>query len=759
MSEIVIGAVLSIVISAVVAVAQYALRSRPEDKIESYSGPRERQFQQGGSNYGTQIPIVLGRARLPGNLVWQSRVNEVEHKSSETVNQSNGKDDFQSTTTAYTYTYHCDFAVQICQGPITGIGKIWMDKQLVYSNVNSEPSIPFASGAFTVYYGTSSQVLPGSLPTSYRDTVIIFFENFNLTTFYNRMPVIEVEVLNNGDGVISQTVGIVTGAYIIEDICRRAGLGTDDFYISNIDSEFNGFVTTSGSLSDSLSMVVSASQAISIYSDDKIKFIGRANDVVVQIATGELRYTNSDEGEDNPLLLISREDAASLPSAVTVTCYDTDRDHDSTPQTSRISDPRFINEASITMPLGMTATQCARLSEIFLYSSWQERISYAFSLGPKYLYLEPGDVIQVEHDGQYITMMIRTIEYGANSVLKVSANSYSKGALQSTKTGAVFVTIKPENPPVTNTVFQYFNAPIITEDENKAGIWVFVNGDLPAYWYYTELYYSYDAVNFYFLKVLQGRGSFGSALTALADADPRLIDYQNTVDILINYGQLTSVAINDAIADPKVNLFFIGDELVQAATITLIAENTYRLSDLLRGRFGTEHYTDSHAIDEKIGAYSSANYVELNKDNDFNVPMYFKCVSNNQLLADVLSMDLVIPEFRTLKPYSPVNVDAVDVSGDILISWNRRSRYGTELPTTGAEVPLYEAAESYEIEILDDLDAVKRVLIATTGQVTYTAAQQTEDFGAAVTTLHCKVYQLSAIIGRGTPSLQLDKTL
>ena len=44
---------------------------------------------------------------------------------------------------------------------------------------------------------------------------------------------------------------------------------------------------------------------------------------------------------------------------------------------------------------------------------------------------------------------------------------------------------------------------------------------------------------------------------------------------------------------------------------------------------------------------------------------------------------------------------------------------------------------------------LKRTLTASTPTVTYTNANQVTDFGSGQTVLYLKIYQLSAIVGRG----------
>ena len=73
----------------------------------------------------------------------------------------------------------------------------------------------------------------------------------------------------------------------------------------------------------------------------------------------------------------------------------------------------------------------------------------------------------------------------------------------------------------------------------------------------------------------------------------------------------------------------------------------------------------------------------------------------------------------------------------------------------GLEVPLAEELEAYEVEILDGA-TVKRVLSTATTSAVYTAADQTADWGAPLgpgDTLDSRIYQLSALVGRGAPKI------
>jgi hypothetical protein len=104
-----------------------------------------------------------------------------------------------------------------------------------------------------------------------------------------------------------------------------------------------------------------------------------------------------------------------------------------------------------------------------------------------------------------------------------------------------------------------------------------------------------------------------------------------------------------------------------------------------------------------------------------------------------------------LMPWSPVHVGTTrNGAGDLAITWIRRTRFGG-VWADGADVPLNEEGERYEVDILDGSDVVRTIAV-TAPAATYTAAQQTADFGSPQPSVAVKVYQISATVGRGWPA-------
>ena len=87
---------------------------------------------------------------------------------------------------------------------------------------------------------------------------------------------------------------------------------------------------------------------------------------------------------------------------------------------------------------------------------------------------------------------------------------------------------------------------------------------------------------------------------------------------------------------------------------------------------------------------------------------------------------------------------------DISISWVRWTQIDGELKDGTGLVPLGEASEAYEIDILDGPGGtVKRTLTSRSPSVVYVNADIVEDFGTVPETLTVAVYQISAVTGRG----------
>jgi hypothetical protein len=172
---------------------------------------------------------------------------------------------------------------------------------------------------------------------------------------------------------------------------------------------------------------------------------------------------------------------------------------------------------------------------------------------------------------------------------------------------------------------------------------------------------------------------------------------------------------------------------------------------LLRGRRGTEGAIATHEAGEAVLVLASATLTRVSSLDEAGLSRAYRTVSigaDPSLPAAVSFTN----EAASLKPYAPVHVTGSrNGSGDLAITWIRRTRYGGEWRDL-VDVPLNEASESYEVDVLNTAGQAVRTLGSSTATITYTAAQQTADFGAPQTVVTIAVHQLSAAIGRGFPA-------
>ncbi len=166
-------------------------------------GPRLSTMPAMASTEGAPIPIVFGRARVGGQVIWATRFEEQGGRQS-------GKS--VRAPTQKTYKYFANFAVGLCEGEIAGVRRIWADGN----------EIDQTKFMIRVYRGTEDQA-PDALivakegsqnAPAYRGLSYVVFERMPLADFGNRLPQLSFEVARPTNGLASlvQAVDIIPGA-------------------------------------------------------------------------------------------------------------------------------------------------------------------------------------------------------------------------------------------------------------------------------------------------------------------------------------------------------------------------------------------------------------------------------------------------------------------------------------------------------------------------------------------------------------------
>jgi hypothetical protein len=255
---------------------------------------------------------------------------------------------------------------------------------------------------------------------------------------------------------------------------------------------------------------------------------------------------------------------------------------------------------------------------------------------------------------------------------------------------------------------------------------------------------------------------YGYATNALGSpASPWVWDNANSLTIALKTPGAALAGVTQLQILNGANALIVGSaangwEIMQFENAVQNMDGTWTVSGLLRGRRGTEWACGTHAIGDLVVVPISGIQRVQNPSSLLNQPYDYRGVSVGQ---DVTSGS--IQQFtlvgNDLKPYAPCQVTGSrDMSGDLTIAWVRRTRIGGDAEATWlgglSEVPLYEQEELYEVDIYNGSVIVRQITGLISPTTVYSAADQTADFGSVQSSIHMKIYQVSAVVNLGFPA-------
>lgn len=545
-------------------------------------------------------------------------------------------------------------------------------------------------------------------------------------------------------------LGNSTLGAIVGELLQAAGLTASDYDVSRLTDTMEGFILDRPiTVRSALEYLTSAFFFDVVESDGILKCVPRGSESVKAVPEDDLIPAAKKGVQD--ILQITYAQELELPQRVNVTYLDRPFNYDPVTQTSQRQTVKAVDQVTISLPIVMGATRAKQISDITLYGTWKERASFNLTLPPKYVRIEPTDVITVTVNNVPHEMRVVKTDMEANGVMQISAvaediSSYDfytpPGETSSTLTPPVLVP---------DTLVQFIDAPPLPTDTvpNQGLLRIGVAAD-GQNWNGSAVYRSDDGGEaggntFSLLAGLDGAATFGVITTNLPAGCFETWDTVNEVEVILTSGSLTSV--NELAVFNGANAALIGNELVQFQNAQLIGENTYKLTKLLRGRQGTEWAIAGHTTGERFILISPALYTTAIANNLIGRELFYKAVSVGNTLTTTDEVAFTYTG-RNLKPFSPVHLKGTrSGAGDLTISWIRRSRIDGEW-RDGVGIPLGEESEAYEVDILDG-STVVRTIEVTSPTASYSAADQVADFGSAQSSVDVEIYQLSAVVGRG----------
>jgi len=548
-------------------------------------------------------------------------------------------------------------------------------------------------------------------------------------------------------------LGAVSLAALVRHLCVRAGLPESRIDVSGLWGAVEGYAITA--LESPRASITTLSRHFgfdAVETEGVIRFVMRGRASLATLGSDDLVAAR--EGD---VLELTRGQETELPQALKWQVARADEDYDAALVEARRITVDTSRIASESFPFAVPPEEAERRCRRALMEAWTGRESAVFRLPPSRLALDPADVITLVHDGRKVPLrFISTADTESRSIeaLRQDREAYDlpPGAPRPAALSRAVVFGAP------GAVL--LDLPQLTEDQPAHR--PFVAAHSVPWPGQMAVYRSPSTDGFELLTSFGTRARVGLLAFDFWSGPTSRFDLGNVLVVDLLSGTLESVT--DLTLMGGANALAIENapgvwEIVQAGSAELTAPGRYRLTRLLRGQRGTEGAVSNPApagarvvvLDDSLASLPIA-------EADLGVPWNWRIGPASRPVSDeTYAAQGFAPEGVGLRPFSVAHVEqpwrTPRTVGDLAIRWTRRSRALAANSWGGLEVPLAEELEAYEIEILDGA-AVKRVLSTGTTSVTYTAAQQTADWGGLLepgNTLTVRIFQLSALVGRGAP--------
>jgi hypothetical protein len=533
---------------------------------------------------------------------------------------------------------------------------------------------------------------------------------------------------------------------IVAALLTNAGYASSDYDVTALaDVPIDGFVLANPMAAAAALTPLQVFEPFDLVeSDTQLKAVKRGQAAAVAIPDSESCATDKLTPEPLPSREQTRLQELDLPVEVTIDYLDASRDYEIGSQRARRSATRGARTmAKVNLPIVCTAERAKQIAEERLFTAWAERDHARVRWSRRWLAVGPGDVVDL---GDRLMRVMQVKQTGG--LLDVQGTLVASSSITSAAQADGGVPADHAGIlPVASTLY-LMDLPLLRAADDQPGVYAAVSGI--AGWPGASLWRAADGVNYSDMAAFSTAATAGIATTALPNCPSWFMDCASTVNVQMLQGILASCGAADLLNGA--NAAMLGSEIIQFQTATLIGPGLYALSNLLRGRRGTESTTGTHVVGEQfvLLTQGSVQFIPaLLTDRNRNYE--FRALSNGQALCDAVDTNFTYA-LMTLQPFSPVYVAGSRSSGtgsDLTITWIRCARKNGDW-IDYVDVPLDEPVELYDVEIMNGSVVMRTFSSVPTALQVYSAAQQTADWGGSIPAHYTvNVYQISSRYGRG----------
>jgi hypothetical protein len=554
-------------------------------------------------------------------------------------------------------------------------------------------------------------VLTGSTLQGYRNGSLIATgtETFQQTATRHGFSSPEAASTVDDFTISPNAANSISLAEILADLFAQEGLTAGQYDVAAATDKVDGFALTSRMAVRDLADLLSYYNTLLVELDGKIKAVKRGGASVLTVSEGDLaaRLFQTEEGDVPPKVVVRRLQELELPFRIDIGYLSAAKNYEQTSQGAlRYTKPHIRDPVTLATGLALrddglntAETKARQVAERLLYQTWTERETFQFSLLPRYLLLAPGDVLTLPHAGNTFRVRIQQMDIALPGPLSFTAVLDDAGTLVQEVPGGAVVPSGDDTTEVTDTLLVAWSGnALVNADASSVGIYAVANGNGTGFWMGAALYWSRDnGESFQTLSTLTAPATIGVTSSVLAAGTETAVwDDVATVDVTISAGPVP-VSTSDAAVMSGDNSFLVGDEVLQAGTVTALGGASYRLSHMLRGARGSDAHWPEHLSGERFAILTPGTVTRIDLGMDLRgKSIRVKAVANGQAIDDAEEQEIFIAGDE-LRPYSPVDaVGSRDGSNNLTITWIRRTRIAEGLQDAQDE-PLGEDTEAYSV--------------------------------------------------------------
>lgn len=553
-------------------------------------------------------------------------------------------------------------------------------------------------------------------------------------------------------------MGGASVADTVTELCANAGIPSSEIDVTGlatVSTRVRGMATTSLTSPSAVIENMMDTYLFDAYeTGEKLVFVARS---VSNLVTVDIEDLVGSGGQDT--FSLKRMKDTELPDRVKVDYVDELRDHNVASVDSHTV-TGFSRRVRAFNSLNVLSTEYARaLADTLVHEQWISRNTVEFTLpfssessGETYLTdMTPGASFRFL-DRLY---RIRQLTFGDD--IEVSAVGYNTNVYEPVEHASAEVT---SDSTITfgKSFVEFMDIPL--RDTDGPNQWSPRIATRQTPWPGQVLFYREDGSGGHNLNTTAKVDTvIGETTTDFDKGTPWVWDNANEVTVRLYDPTESLASLSDLSVLNGANAMLIetpsGEwEVFQFVNATLNGDGTYTLSRLLRGQMGTEAYMgDPTPAGARVVMYDTERFTYLEGTSaNLGVDMMLRYGPSGVLIGDSrYSDETVTPRGVAFRPYAPVDLKQVLSGSDLVLNWVRRTRYDGDAWDV-VDVPLNEEYERYEVDIFDGEDVVRTLVVDNTTTVTYTAAQQTTDFGSTQSSVAWVVHQMSATFGRGAPA-------